>query len=90
MREATELYSESEVSHRLVDRAIVELRATERQSARFEADVRDSMKDELFGLLAHLHFHEISSRELEYAAKRINEMRRWMATLESERVDLPR
>ena len=90
MREATDLFSESEVSHRLVDRAIVELRATDARGPRFESDVRDSVKDELFGLLAHLHFHDISSRELDYAAKRIAEMRRWMDCLESERVDLPR
>ena len=92
MRQAVELFSESEASHRLVDRAIGELRpgAPAAQHAMLAGDVRSSMRDELFGLMAHLHFHDISARELDYAAERIAEMRHWMQCLEREGMDLPR
>jgi hypothetical protein len=94
VRQAIEVLSESEVSHRLVDRALGELRPEDVSGAPYDtpyqADVRSCMRDELFGLMAHLHFSEISSRELAYAAERIAEMRRWMDCLENDRVDLPR
>jgi hypothetical protein len=93
VRVVSDLFSESEVSYRLVDRAIGELRPTDAPSPRIgvvESDVRDCMREELFGLIAHLHFNDISSRQLEYAAGRIAEMRRWMDALEHEAVDLPR
>ncbi len=92
MRAATELITESEVSHRLVDRAIGELRPTGGTvycEPSHDQSVRETMRDELFGLLAHLHFHDISARELDYAAGRIAEMKRWLESLD-ETVDLPR
>lgn len=94
MREVADVYSESEVSHRLVDRAIGELRPAEgyttRHNAVADADVRDCVREELFGLIAHLHFNDISARQLDYAAERIAEMRRWMDALDGGVVDLPR
>lgn len=90
VREATELYSESEVSHRLVDRAIVELRSESPAATVSDQDVHDCVRDELFGLLAHLHFNDISARELDYASERIAEMRRWLDKLSGKGVDLPR
>jgi hypothetical protein len=93
VREVSDMYSEFEASHRLVDRAIVELRSGEAAPKRVSAEVamnlRDCMRDELFGLMAHLHFCEISTRELDYAAERIAEMRRWMDCLDCGSVELP-
>ena len=91
VREATELFSESEVSHRLVDRAIGELRPVDVLAVSgADQDVHDCVRDELFGLLAHLHFNDISARELDYAVERIGEMRRWLDRLTMAGQDLPR
>ena len=94
MREVMDLYTESEVSHRLVDRALGELRPIDSILGQFDVpeggDIRTSMRDELFALLAHLHYNEITSRQLDYVSERIAEMRRWMDCLEGRTVDLPR
>jgi hypothetical protein len=93
VREVMDVYTESEVSHRLVDRALGELQPSEAGGSPLdmpEGDIRDCMRDELFGLLAHLHYNDITSRQLDYAAERIDQMRRWMYVLEATTVDLPR
>lgn len=78
-RPATELLYDSEASYRLVDRALGEfgplnrILGTETDPVP-PGDVRGLIREELFGLIAHLHFQDISAQQLEYAGHVISEM----------------
>jgi hypothetical protein len=78
-RAATELLYDSEASYRLVDNVIGEFGSTSRMlddvSGLSNGDEdRALIREELFGLIAHLHFHDISAQQLSYAASLIAEM----------------
>ena len=78
-RAATELLYDSEASYRLVDRVIDEFGSTSRalddMTGSLSGDeLRAVIREELFGLIAHLHFHEISAEQLSYARSLISEM----------------
>jgi hypothetical protein len=77
-RPATELLYDSEASYRLVDRALGEFSPVNRVIGGTDplhpGDVRGLIREELFGLIAHLHFQDISSQQLAYASHVISEM----------------
>ena len=78
-RAATELLYDSEASYRLVDRALGEFGPLHRVLGTetdpvAPGDVRGLIREELFGLIAHLHFQDISAQQLEYAGHVISEM----------------
>jgi hypothetical protein len=82
-RTAGELLFDSEASLRLVDRAIVELKpeSVDADSATRAAEVRGTMRDELFGLMNHLQFQDITTQQLAYASSLIMEMEDRLAQL---------
>ncbi|MDB4917306.1 MAG: hypothetical protein JWM95_4950 [Gemmatimonadetes bacterium] len=78
-RPANELLYDSEASYRLVDRALGEFGPLNRvvggtTDPLHPGDVRGLIREELFGLIAHLHFQDISSQQLAYASHVISEM----------------
>lgn len=79
VRPATELLYDSEASYRLVDRALGEFGGPDRAAAGstdpvHPGDIRGLIREELFGLIAHLHFQDISSAQLAHASNVISEM----------------
>ena len=87
-RAATELLYDSEASYRLVDRVIGEFgsasRALDDMAGRLSGDdLRAVIREELSGLIAHLHFHDISAEQLSYARCLIGEMEHRLQRIDS-------
>ncbi len=87
-RPATELLYDSEASYRLVDNAIGEFGAGRHVLADGRGRVsgeeaRNVIREELFGLIAHLHFHDISEQQLAYASSIIADLQKRFARIET-------
>ena len=89
-RPATELLYDSEASYRLVDSALGEFSFRRRGSEEggeqlAPEDIKGLIREELFGLMAHLHFREVSMQELNHAARVIANMQQLLTQAELPR-----